>query len=279
MDVSVTDDAGLVLGQAATFLRAEPFTANVMAVELTGVAMGARALRPGSAWFLIHDGGEVVGAAMHTPPFNLHLPRLGETAVATLASALFEQQRVLPGVSGESVTVDRFLKHWDRLAGSRARQRVAMRFYVLDRLELPIGVPGESRLATEVDADLLTAWVSAFHDEAQPESPGDDFGRRVHAGIAQGRMWLWEAETAPVSVAGASAPAQGVVRIEPVYTPPEHRRHGYGAAVTAAATRACLDAGAQHVALYTDLANPTSNAIYQSVGYRPDHDSCEWDFV
>jgi predicted GNAT family acetyltransferase len=58
-----------------------------------------------------------------------------------------------------------------------------------------------------------------------------------------------------------------VARIGPVYTPPEYRGHGYGSAVTAAATAAVLAAGAVPV-LYTDLANPTSNKIYQAIGYR-----------
>jgi predicted GNAT family acetyltransferase len=39
--------------------------------------------------------------------------------------------------------------------------------------------------------------------------------------------------------------------------------------VTAAVTRAALDAGAEHVVLFTDLANPTSNGVYQRLGYRP----------
>jgi predicted GNAT family acetyltransferase len=279
MDVLATDDPHLVLERAASFLHAERFTANVMAVEVTGIAAGTRPKRPGSLWFLVEDGGAVVGAAMHTPPFPLNLPRLATTAVATLAGALFERQRVLSGVSGEAATVECFLAQWNRLGGADARQRVAMRFYVLDRLVPPTTVPGSSRLATEADALLLTEWVTAFHDEAQPDAPLENVGSRVGASIAHGRMWLWETERGPVATAGSPPPALGVARIGPVYTPPQHRRHGYGAAVTAAATTACLSEGADHVVLYTDLANPVSNSIYQSVGYRPDHDACEWDFV
>ncbi|MHB8246554.1 MAG: GNAT family N-acetyltransferase [Acidimicrobiales bacterium] len=57
------------------------------------------------------------------------------------------------------------------------------------------------------------------------------------------------------------------------------RRHGFGSAVTAAATAAALGAGADHVVLYTDLSNATSNAIYQAIGYRPDHNAEERAFV
>jgi predicted GNAT family acetyltransferase len=39
-----------------------------------------------------------------------------------------------------------------------------------------------------------------------------------------------------------------------------------------------LDAGSDHVVLYTDVANPTSNAIYQEIGYFPEHDAEERSF-
>jgi predicted GNAT family acetyltransferase len=80
-------------------------------------------------------------------------------------------------------------------------------------------------------------------------------------------------------MAGFTRPAAGLARVGPVYTPLEHRRHGYGAAVAAHATQAALDAGAAQVVLYADLANPTSNAIYQRIGYLPDHDAEERSFV
>ncbi|WP_248958872.1 GNAT family N-acetyltransferase [Sphaerisporangium perillae] len=72
----------------------------------------------------------------------------------------------------------------------------------------------------------------------------------------------------PVAMAGFSRPIIGMSRIGPVYTPPEARRRGYGAAVTHGATRAAEEAGADLLLLFTDLANPTSNSIYQALGYR-----------
>ena len=94
-----------------------------------------------------------------------------------------------------------------------------------------------------------------------------------------GRNYLWTDDHAPVAMAAHSAPAAGVARVGPVYTPAPMRRHGFGAAVTAATTEAALSAGAAHVVLYTDLSNPTSNGIYQAIGYRPDHDAEERAFL
>jgi predicted GNAT family acetyltransferase len=72
----------------------------------------------------------------------------------------------------------------------------------------------------------------------------------------------------PVSLAAARGETPNGIRIGPVYTPPEHRGHGYASAVTAAASQDQLDRGRHFVFLFTDLSNPTSNKIYQAIGYE-----------
>jgi predicted GNAT family acetyltransferase len=63
-----------------------------------------------------------------------------------------------------------------------------------------------------------------------------------------------------------------------VYTPPEWRGKGYASACVAALSQLCLDSGYQFCMLYTDLANPTSNSIYQKIGYQPIGESREYRF-
>jgi predicted GNAT family acetyltransferase len=116
------------------------------------------------------------------------------------------------------------------------------------------------------DGELLEAWLGAFSRELDGEAP--TIPGMVADRIGYGGLILWEDEGVPVSLAGLTRPARGTVRVGPVYTPPGHRRRGYGAAVTAAASRAALDGGAAAVVLFTDLANPTSNFLYQRLGYR-----------
>jgi predicted GNAT family acetyltransferase len=71
----------------------------------------------------------------------------------------------------------------------------------------------------------------------------------------------------------------GQVRVGPVYTPPRRRGQRFGGAVTAAVSQAARTAGVAEVLLYTDLANPTSNALYQRLGYRPVSDSVQLIFL
>jgi predicted GNAT family acetyltransferase len=90
---------------------------------------------------------------------------------------------------------------------------------------------------------------------------------------------LWESpDGTPVSMASVTPEVAGQVRVGPVYTPAPLRGHGYAGAATAEVSRAALDAGAKEVLLFTDLANPTSNGLYQRLGYRPVADFAVHEF-
>jgi GNAT superfamily N-acetyltransferase len=143
--------------------------------------------------------------------------------------------------------------------------RMDQRLFRLDTLIPPTVVPGSGRRADEGDRPLLLDWYRAFAEEAEARSM--DLERSVDRMLASGGAWIW-IDAEPMSLAVRRAPVEGSARIGPVYTPPEHRGHGYGSAVTAVATQDVLADGAIPV-LFTDLANPTSNAIYQRLGYRP----------
>ena len=154
-----------------------------------------------------------------------------------------------------------------------------MRMYRLGDLVWPQGVAGGAVAAVAPrDIGLVAGWLAAFHAEAQPHAPVWDWRALAERRVGAGQVHLWLDEDVFVSLAAVSAPAAGVARVGPVYTPPAYRRRGYGAAVTAKATAAGLSAGAERVVLYTDLANATSNSIYQSIGYVPDHDAEERAF-
>ena len=51
-----------------------------------------------------------------------------------------------------------------------------------------------------------------------------------------------------------------------LYTP-ELRRNGYASSVVAHLSQQELDSGREFCTVVTDLSNPTSNSIYQKIGY------------
>jgi len=266
------DDVGVYLATTGGFLRANAVRNTIMlSVAETLQAQGPAVFGEGSplfGWWAGPDGA-VRAALLHTPPYPILLTVLPPGAATALAAELAARDHHLPGVNAATGPAEEFAAAWTQRTGQASRAGMRMRLYELDRLQPPDPPPpGQARTAVEADRDLLLAWLDAFHDEAGPEGPRES-QRVVNDKLRFGGLVIWEHAGAPVSLAGRAEPVAGLARVGPVYTPPRLRGRGFGAAVTAAVTQAALDGGAEGVVLFTDLANPTSNTLYQRLGYRP----------
>ena len=188
----------------------------------------------------------------------------------------------LPRVVGAVPEVDELAAHWAARRDVRATTVVEQRIYALTLLLRPPPIPGVMRLAAADDRELVLGWSRVRRRAATGRRRRGRLERSVAARLAGGLdagIGLWEVDGQPVSLAGYGGPTPNGIRIGPVYTPPEHRRRGYGSAITAAVSELVLERGRRFCFLYTDLANPTSNAIYQRLGYEPVCDSREIAFV
>jgi predicted GNAT family acetyltransferase len=136
-------------------------------------------------------------------------------------------------------------------------------------------IPGELVVATPEHTDLVTEWINEFSREAGVNEVRARY--IAESRIAEKMLFLWQ-DGEPVSLAGWSARSPNGMRIGPVYTPPQHRGHGYGSAVTAGASQKAFDSGIRFCFLYTDLSNAISNSIYRRIGYRPVCDVIDWTF-
>jgi predicted GNAT family acetyltransferase len=265
----LSDDVDAFAECAWDLLAAAPAEQTVALSIVEQLRAGHRwsEVAPMFGWHV--DGAVVRGAVCMTPPFEMLLAAVPDDAFAELVAALRAADVGLPGVNGTVPVVERFVEAWLPDTGLRARTVFEQRLYALGTLRPPDPPPpGRARPATDADVELATRWLAAFQKEAG--LPSTDVESYARANIADRRLLLWDDEDgAPVSLASRTPPAAGVSRLAPVYTPPACRRRGYGAAVTAACTADALERGAEHVVLFTDLANPTSNAIYQRIGYRP----------
>ncbi|HEV8402488.1 MAG TPA: GNAT family N-acetyltransferase [Candidatus Limnocylindrales bacterium] len=222
--------------------------------------------------------GRVVAAAMQTPPFNLVLSEIDHPgAVAALADDLID--RDLPGALGPVDHVRAFVDARLARGGSPARLIVSERIFRLTEVRPPAPVPGRVRAAEPADRPLVLAWIDAFMREAlEPTDPADVAAMTDRWLARRGRgLHLWE-DGAVVSLAGIGSPTPHGVRVGPVYTPPDRRGRGYASALVAGISQSALDAGRTFCFLFTDLANPTSNHIYETIGYRPVRDVDMWRF-
>jgi predicted GNAT family acetyltransferase len=152
--------------------------------------------------------------------------------------------------------------------------------YRLGALRPPVGVPGTHRESTATDRAVVVDWVQQFFVETFSHHRDDAAGQRFvdNAEAVGDRVILWEDAGAPVSMAMLRAPATGVSRIGPVFTPRKSRERGYGSAVSAAAAHLARLDGVDDVVLFADLANPTSNAIYQRIGFEAVAEAVRFDF-
>jgi GNAT superfamily N-acetyltransferase len=226
----------------------------------------------------VEDAGAVVAVTIRTPPFNLIVSLIEPEAAAAEALALVARDAQaaygsLPGVIGPVPFSLLFAGEWHRQTGHPYTPGMKERAFALDTVIPVTGVPGGMRRATPDDKDLLTQWVHAFAEEAlggnETGRDADRWAERALAAPERG-IYIWEADHGePVSLVGYGGPTPHGMRIGPVYTPPEHRGRGYASALTAAVSQLLLEGGRRFVFLFTDLANPTSNKIYQQIGYRP----------
>lgn len=251
-----------------------------------GIVATARAhpeLYPEFRGWVARTGGEVVGAALRTPPHNVVLVRpTDERALTALAESIEDDD--VPGVVGAVPEIDPFAsalaERYDAVLETRFEQGVYALHTVIPARE----TRGSMRPADRADRALLLEWVEAFTTEVLHESVADDAGRlerSVDTRLAGGDAGfaLWEVDGRLVSLVGYSGPTPNGIRIGPVYTPPEHRGHGYGSALTAGVSAEQLARGRRFCFLYTDLGNPTSNAIYVRIGYERVCDSRELALV
>jgi predicted GNAT family acetyltransferase len=276
MSWTTTTDPHAFLDAAGAFLHADPARNSVILTRVE--SMRESDGRDGMLGFWQAPGEAVSGAFMHTPPYPAALAAMPDAAAAALAGDLADAGRALPGVNGNPEACQVFGAAWADRTGATVAVHRRMRLHRLDALVPPDPMPpGEAVVATSEHRDLIVAWYEAFAAEIDEPSAGDVRpqvdDRLSHAGIT---LWIDGGE--PVSLAGRTRTVAGAARVAPVYTPLEHRGRGYGAAATAAVTRAALDEGVAEVLLYTDLANPTSNRLYARLGYKPVEDTVSLSF-
>lgn len=262
-----TTDVAEYAAAAEPFLLSDPVGNTVLLTVLADLRAGMAAPGVRLGWW--RDGGRVRGAAFRTPPHPLGLAVMPVEAVAPLVEAL-------EGDIDEVVGPTRLVEEIRRLLGRPPTRVLAERLYRLGTLAVP-EVPGDGRQATREDLSLLLEWMGAFFAEVRLH--GGDLRSRVQGRIARRELFLWQAGGEPVSLAALSPEAGGVCRVGPVYTPPDRRRRGYAAAVTAHACQVALAERCRQVVLFADLANPTSNSVYRSLGFEPVADHAQVTFA
>jgi GNAT superfamily N-acetyltransferase len=272
IDIRATEDPASVLEWAGPFLASDPVRHNVI---LSLLHIRVAHPEPGRFWVVDADRA-VAGVVFHSPPtFMATITPMPGAVVAATVDWLVEAGVSLPGVSGVAASAARFAGQWTERTRSAAAPTRGNRIYEVTALIEPRLSPGTLRTAATADHEVLVQLAEAFQAEAQagvgPIEP--TIVRRTQSG----ELWVWE-DSEIVAMAGVTPSVGGVCRIGPVYTPPERRRRGYASALVAAMASAVLGRGERCI-LYTDLANPISNAIYRAIGFEAVDEVLEYRFA
>ena len=231
----------------------------------------------------VSDENGILLTAIMTPPFNVTLyatnNKINQDAVKVLVSGL--ENTAIPGVVTEKNLAECFATAYTAQHGKAFNIKTKQRIYELTEVSQSIPTIGQLRPVCENDMYFFPFWKEAFNAAASYSAqsmamPLDSatYLERINSNT----IYILEVGGMPVSMVGTSRTLATVVGIGQVYTPPYYRGKGYASSAVAQLSQQMLDKGFTKCALYTDLANPTSNSIYQKIGYTPICDSLDIAF-
>ena len=266
LDAVRHEGAGAFLRRAEQWLlRAED--RNNLILSLAYARARRSAFEPDAFFGTVEDGGQVIGCALRTPPHKLLVTDMPDDAALVLVPAVASVYDTIGAVLGSPRVAQTIADAWVGLRGGRSRPGMRQGVYRVDEVQRARPTAGSPREARPSDADVVADWGRRFardtgeHGLVRPEVSA--------RWIGEGKLFLWEEGGRPVSMTAARGRTPRGVRVGYVYTPPEFRGHGYASALVAHVSQRMLDDGVRFCILFTDLSNPTSNAIYQALGYRP----------
>ena len=282
MRVESFTDLGQFLVRAGPFLSRDEARHNLQ-LGILSMLRDHPEVYPEFRLWLAEDRAGVACTALRTPPYNLALARpRNSLAIEALVEHLVTEGEEIPGVTAAEPEADLFASAWEGRTGARGTGRFRQGIYRLTDPNPVPEAPGVARAATQEDRSLLDRWVEDFLTETLPHEPiGPARRRTLDARLASGDdggLWLLEEGDVPVCLVGYGGSTPNGIRVGPVYTPKAFRRRGFATKLVSQVSTHLLARGRRFCFLYTDLTNPTSNAIYRRIGYEHVCDSADIRF-
>ncbi|MFE0450989.1 GNAT family N-acetyltransferase [Streptomyces sp. NPDC058914] len=272
-DWQLTEDVDDFLARAGDFLRSRPALHNTPLTDIEKLRTRRADTRGAEDTFFgrLESGGEIRALCYRTPRGHLSATPLSAEEAGTLAAHLAGLGHSPSGVIADHDTATAFAETWQRHTGATPVPFWRTHLYRLGTLTPPQPHPeGRGRIVGAKDREQVVRWCREFCVDVGEQSSIDliDSGAWADSRFGDRHFSFWETpDGTPVSMAAATSLVGGMIRVDPVYTPARLRGRGYAGAVTVEVSRAALAAGATDVVLFADPANPTSNALYQRLGY------------
>lgn len=267
MQVHKFTDANQFYQRVKDYLLNQEALHNLLLGMCNGLIENPESFADAAYLATVEQEDQILAVAMRTPPRNLVLSQIKDvTAITVLVKDVYSLLPSLPGVIGPRYESENFALVWHSLTNQAYQLKLALRAFQLEKVKQISSATGYLRPVVPEDQELLVRWYQGFSLEALGET-ASDAQLWAEMMLKQGRAYLWQDEV-PVSIVCRGNSTPNGVRINMVYTPPEYRRRGYASASVAALSQSLLNQGHKFCFLFTDLANPTANHIYQDIGYQ-----------
>lgn len=257
-DVETITDGAAALDRCGDLFRADPVGCNLVAASLSP-SVESQVLR-------IHDGAETLGAAFLAGDTCVltHFASAGTEAVLDHLSV--EGPVHLMGPAGVVADVAGALS--EKCDGAVADVQLS-RMYRAESIVEPSKRRRGKDFVTERDRlEEAARWGVGFGKDTGLRRSHDEALAQMTRAVNEGRLIEWRSKGEVVAQLLISAARFGVVRIGQVYTPPEHRKLGHGAAFVAAVAQHQLDRQkVDTVVLTAQAANAVNNRMYRRLGF------------
>lgn len=279
MKLTKFDDAAQYYQRVENYLLQHE-AANCLILGMSKGLVGGEANSANQPYMVVvEQDRSIIATAIQTPPRNLILAKPSDSqAIKLIAEELATNPQSLPGVIASKAEAKTFVDTWHNLTGQLSKLNVAMRVHQLNQVQRITNAIGQIRLAKESDRHLLTDWIQAFVKEALKDNePKSDSQLWFDRNLKKQSLYVWQdRETVSMATYGGTTP--NGIRVNGVYTPPDHRGKGYATSCVAGISQKLLNQY-KYCFLLTDLANPASNHIYRKIGYLPMDDISNYSFT
>ncbi|MEC2917908.1 GNAT family N-acetyltransferase [Bacillus tropicus] len=193
---------------------------------------------------------------------------MAEEDIVELAKKLAEVYPNVPGLIGNKKIVQRLAEEIAVLENKKTTVAMEQGIYELKQVKKKWNGDEVCREVNSDELTLIEQWIYQFCEDVNLPTTKEEAKQTAHTLITNHRLFGLEVDGKLVSVAAKTRPTKNNITVNFVYTPKEERKKGYASNCVAALSQRMLDEGYKTTTLYTDLANPTSNKIYQEIGYE-----------
>ncbi|OJD39547.1 acetyltransferase [Bacillus nitratireducens] len=193
---------------------------------------------------------------------------IAEEDIVELAKKLTKVYPDIPGFIGNKKVIQKLAEEIAILEQKKIVVGMEQGVYELKRVKKKWNKDEIFRTINSDELPLIEKWIYQFCEDVKLPTTKEEAKQTAHTLITTNRLFGLEVGGKLVSVAAKTRTTTNNITVNFVYTPKEERKKGYASNCVAALSQRMLDEGYKTTTLYTDLANPTSNKIYQEIGYE-----------